>query len=57
MHAFPAVFPIRIGEQAPKNFGIQIALAVEIGIESAVGEACTCHDLGKRDLLKSIPVE
>jgi len=37
--AFPAIFPIGVGEEAAEDFGVEIAFAFEIGIEAAVGEA------------------
>jgi hypothetical protein len=45
MHALPATLPIRVGEETSQNLGIEIALAIEIAIESAVRETGGCHDL------------
>ncbi len=38
-HTFPATLPIRVGKEAPKHLGIEIALAFEIAIESTVRQA------------------
>jgi hypothetical protein len=57
MNAFPAVFPLWISKEAPKHLGIQVALTIEVAIESAMRETCACHDCGKRGIFKAIPVE
>src|SRR5690242_10955665 len=57
MHSFPAAFPFRIGEEAPQHLGIQIALTLEVTIESAVRQAGAGHDLLQRNALKAIPVK
>src|SRR6266576_1247788 len=57
MHSFPAAFPFRVSEEAPQHLGIQIALALEIAIESAVRQARAGHDLLERNALRAIPVK
>jgi hypothetical protein len=57
MHALPATLPFRVSEEAAQHFRIQIALALEIAIESAMGETCAGHDLVDRDILEAVPVE
>ena len=48
MHAFPTALPLGVGEEASKDGGIKITLAVEIGIEPAVRQtrtvACAVDD-------------
>ena len=48
---------MRIGKEAPLHLSIQIALALKIGIEPAVRQARTRHDLIERDILKSMAIE
>jgi hypothetical protein len=57
MHPFPAAFPLRVGEKASEYFGIQIALALEITVESAVRKSYTSHDLVERNTLKTMAIE
>lgn len=57
MNILPAAFPLRIGKEAPQYLSIQIALALKVGIEPAVRQARTGHDLFERDILKSMAIE
>jgi hypothetical protein len=57
VHTFPAVLPIGIGEEAPQDFCVQIALAFEIAVEAAVGQACASHDLLDRNILEPVAIE
>jgi hypothetical protein len=57
VNTFPAACPLRIGKEAPQYLSIQIALALKIGIEPAVRQARTRHDLIERDILKSMAIE
>src|SRR5260370_39420309 len=57
MHIFPAVFPVRVGEEARQYFGIEVALAIEVAIKPAVRQAGSGHDLMESNSLKSIAVE
>src|ERR1700733_12053171 len=57
MHAFPTVLPLRIGEKAIQNFGIQIALTLEIGVKAAVRQPDTGHDLSDGHIFESIAIE
>ena len=36
-HAFPTAFPIGVGEEAREDLGVEIALALEIAVEAAMG--------------------
>ena len=38
MDAFPATLPIRIGEEASQDLHVEIALAFEVAVESAMEE-------------------
>jgi hypothetical protein len=57
VHPYPTVLPIRIGKEAPEYRGIQFALALEIAVESAVGEARTGPDLVHKGTLKAMQIE
>ena len=57
MHAFPAVLPLRVGEEAIQYLGVEIALAFEIRIEAAVRESRACHDLCDRNGFKAVAIE
>src|SRR5690348_12982023 len=57
MDAFPAVVPVRIGKEALQHLRVQIALAREVSVKSAVGETRVGHDLLNRDAIKPKPVE
>jgi hypothetical protein len=35
VHALPAIFPFRVSEEASQNFGIKVALAFEVAVESS----------------------
>ena len=50
MHTFPAVFPVRVGEEARQNFGVEVALAFEVAVKSAVREISS--PLAARTLVK-----
>jgi hypothetical protein len=56
-HAFPAAFPIRVGEKAVENLGVKVALAVEIAVKTAVSEAGAGHDLVDGDTFKAMAIE
>jgi len=56
-HAFPATLPVWVGEEASENFGVEIALAAEIAVEAAVGEAGAGHDLLDGDAFKTVAIE
>src|SRR5258706_11100552 len=56
-HAPPTVLPLGVGEKAVQDFGIQVALALKIAVEPAVGEASVSHDLCDRNIFKTTPVE
>ena len=57
VHSFPAVFPVGIGEEATEYLGVQIALAFEIAVKAAVGEARASHDLLDRNTLEAMAIE
>ena len=57
LHALPATFPVGVGEEAGEDFGVEIALAMEITIEAAVREAGASHDLLDGDTLKAMAIE
>src|SRR5215469_9733686 len=57
MHTFPTALPLRVRKEAYQYFGIQIALASEIAIESIVRQARTGHDLVERVTLNAMPIE
>src|SRR5437868_15387800 len=57
VHALPAVLPFRIGEEASQHFGVEVALAFEIAVETAVGETCAGHDLLNRNILEAVAIE
>jgi hypothetical protein len=56
-HAFPAALPIRIGEEAAENFGVEIGLALEIAVKAAVRQARASHDLAYGDIIKAAAIE
>ena len=45
MHALPATFPIRVGEEASQDFCIEIALALEITVEPTGSKSRSRHNL------------
>src|ERR1700694_1154044 len=57
MDTFPAAFPLRVSEEAAKDLGVEIAFAIEIAVEAAVGEARAGHDLIERHTLKAMAIE
>jgi hypothetical protein len=57
MYAFPAVFPFGVGEEASEYFGIKVALAIKIAVETAMCQASSGHDLLDRDALEAIAIE
>jgi hypothetical protein len=57
VHAFPAIFPFGVGEEATEDFGVEIAFTMEIAVEAAVGEAGSGHNLSDRDILKTVAIE
>jgi hypothetical protein len=57
VHTLPAILPFRVGKEASQDLGIEIALAFEVAIESAVCQARACHDLLQRDTLETIAIE
>ena len=52
-----AVLPIWIGQEASQHFDIEIALAFEVAIKSAAGEARVGHDGIHRDVFKPMSIE
>ncbi len=38
--SFPAALPIRVGEKASQNLRIEIALAIEVAVESTARQPC-----------------
>src|SRR5712691_7023658 len=56
-HAFPATLPFGIGEKAVEHLGIEIAFAIEIAVEAAVGQARAGHNLVDGDTLKAVAIE
>src|SRR5258707_15379323 len=56
-NSFPAAFPIRIGEEASQYLGVEIALAVEVAVESAAGQPRVGHDGIDRDTFESLSIE
>jgi hypothetical protein len=57
MYALPAVIPFRVGEEALQHFGVEIALARKVFVETAMGEAGAAHDLLDRYAIESEAVE
>src|SRR6202030_1252255 len=57
MHTFPAVFPVWVGEEAGKYFCIEVALAFEVAVKSAVCQAGSRHYLMERNIFKSVAIE
>src|SRR5260370_38027778 len=56
-HAFPATFPIGVGEEAGEDLGVEMALALEIAVEAAMGEADAGHDLLDGDAFEAVAIE
>src|SRR5258708_31411978 len=56
-HAFPATLPFGVGEKTAEHLGIEIALAIEIAVEAAVGQSRAGHDLVDGDTLKAVAIE
>src|SRR5260370_17869475 len=56
-HAFPATLPFRVGEEAIQHFGVEIALAIEITVETAMGQSRSGHNLLDGDTLKAVAIE
>src|SRR5258708_32705979 len=54
---FPSTLPIRIGKEAAQHLGIEIALAVEVAVESAAGQPRVGHDGIDRDAFESASIE
>src|SRR6516225_446284 len=54
---FPAAVPARIGEEALQRLGIEIALAGEVPVEAAMGQAGFRHDPPDRHAVETVPVE
>jgi hypothetical protein len=57
VHALPAALPFRVGEEASQHFGVQITLAFEIAVETAVGQTGAGHDLLNRNILEAMAIE
>jgi hypothetical protein len=57
LHSFPATFPLGIGEEAAEDRGVEVALAFEIAVEGAVGEARAGHDLADGDAFEAVSIE
>src|SRR5580693_7954024 len=57
MHTLPAVFPVRIGEEALQHFGVKLALAFKIAVETAAGQASIGHNSIHGDIVESELVE
>jgi len=57
MYPFPAIFPVGVGEEASQDFGIEIAFAFEITVESAVRQVGAFHNLANRDVVEAIAVK
>jgi hypothetical protein len=57
VHPLPAALPFRVGEEASQHFGVQIAFAFEIAVETAVGETRAGHDLLNRNILETVAIE
>src|SRR5215469_10324959 len=57
VHTLPAVLPLRVGKEAPQHLSIEIALALEIAIESTVRQPRSSHDLAQRNTFKTISIE
>ena len=56
-YAFPAAFPIGVGEKTAKNFCVKIRLARKVAVEAAVGEAGSSHNLLHRNVVEAVAVE
>jgi hypothetical protein len=57
MYSFSAILPVGVGEKASQDFGIDIAFAFEITVESAVRQVGTFHNLANGDIVEPIAVE
>lgn len=57
MHAFPAILPFRVSEEAGQDIHVEVALALEIAVKAAVREACSNHNLADRNAFKSVAIE
>src|SRR5262249_23166107 len=55
--ALPAVLPFGIGEEAGHHLRVEVALALEVGVEAAVREPGSGHDPRDRDALEAEAVE
>jgi len=55
--AFPTTFPIGASEEAGEDLGVEIALAFEIAVEAAAGQARAGHDLLNGDTLETMAIE
>jgi hypothetical protein len=51
------LFQFRVGEKIAQDFRIEVTLAAEIAVEAAMGEACSSHDLGDRNIFKTAAIE
>jgi hypothetical protein len=57
MHPFPATLPVRVGEEASQDFGVEIAFTSEITIESAMREVGALHNLANGNIVEAMAVE
>jgi hypothetical protein len=57
MYPFPAILPVGVGEKASQDFGIEIAFAFEITVESAVRQVGDFYNLANGDIVEAKAVE
>jgi hypothetical protein len=57
MFSAAADFPVGVSEEASEHLDIEITLALEVAIKSAVRQAGTCHDLLERGIVKAVAIE